>query len=912
MYFRLIHEILKLKFKPMKKLLILFTLFFISYTANSQVFWTEDFDGTACAAGSGCDPNIVNWTISIQGAEGATPNTWFVSDTESGMPAGQCGAANQNDQSLHVGNIAGSTGSILCPNGDCGAAYDDSSPAEVTNKRVESPVIDCSGQTGITADFNYIENGEGSNDDATFLYFDGATWSQIDPLAKTPGGCAPQGQWTAISVALPASADNNPNVKIGFLWVNDGNGVASDPSFAVDDITLSSTSVTPSIEASFTPDVQTLCEGDCVTFVDNSSTTDAGGLTSWDWTFNGGTPNTFSGQNPPCIDYNTPGTYSVELTVTDAGANTDDTITIATYITVEAAPDAGTNGAVTFCDTDPSSDLFNELGGTPAAGGSWSPAMASGTGVFDPAVDAPGTYIYTVTSGNSCPDATAEVDVTVNSCSTPTASFTASTQTICAGDCVTFNDISNGPNPIVDWNWTFAGGTPNSFNGQNPGCVTYNTPGTYQVELSITDNGGLTDDTLTVAAYITVEAPPSAGVDAVVQYCDNDPVTDLFTELGGSPDAGGSWSPAMASGTGNFDPAVDPSGTYTYTVTSTNSCPDATADVQVTVNNCNQPVAGFTTPSQTICQGDCIIFTDISTGTNVSSWEWDFGTGASPATFSGQNPPTVCFNLAGNVTVTLTITDDVGTDDMTMSITVNPAPIPEITQNPDQCDGNTVTLTTGATGNHTWSDNSTNTTLDVSSSGTYWVEVDDGSGCIGTDTIDMVFHEQLELDITAVPETCIDAEDGTVEIDILQGDGPLYFSWLNGDTSSNPSFAPGIYTVNVTNDYGCTWLDTVTIDAGVEECPEPSIYIPNIFSPNGDGINDYFEVYGQDISSIAIHIFDRWGKLVFYSTDVNAQWDGTRNGKPMNTAVFAYFIDVTFVDGIREEYKGNLTLVRKK
>ena len=147
---------------------------------------------------------------------------------------------------------------------------------------------------------------------------------------------------------------------------------------------------------------------------------------------------------------------------------------------------------------------------------------------------------------------------------------------------------------------------------------------------------------------------------------------------------------------------------------------------------------------------------------------------------------------------------------------------------------------------------------------------------------------------------------------MVQGTAPFTYSWLNGSTEETPTFAPGIYTVTVTNDYGCSYSDTVDIAAATEECSDPSIYIPNIFSPNGDGVNDVFEVYGTDITQLSVQVFDRWGKLVFYSTDVEAAWDGTRNGKPMNTAVFAYLIRVTFVGNYQEEYKGNVTLVRKK
>src|SRR5690606_17467848 len=113
-------------------------------------------------------------------------NKFYVSCQENGNNAGQCGSGCGNDQSLHVGNVSTSTAAFFfCPSGDCGAAYDDSSPAEATDKRCESPTINCTGQSNITIAFNYIENGENTGDDASLWYFDGSTWANINALAKT-------------------------------------------------------------------------------------------------------------------------------------------------------------------------------------------------------------------------------------------------------------------------------------------------------------------------------------------------------------------------------------------------------------------------------------------------------------------------------------------------------------------------------------------------------------------------------------------------------------------------------------------------------------------------------------------------------------------------------------------------------
>jgi len=90
-----------------------------------------------------------------------------------------------------------------------------------TDKRVESPTINCTGRTSISINFKYIEGGN-ATDNATLMYSanGGTNWTQIADMNKTLACSDVDGIWTSFSFALPASADNNPNVKIGFRWVN--------------------------------------------------------------------------------------------------------------------------------------------------------------------------------------------------------------------------------------------------------------------------------------------------------------------------------------------------------------------------------------------------------------------------------------------------------------------------------------------------------------------------------------------------------------------------------------------------------------------------------------------------------------------------------------------------------------------
>jgi gliding motility-associated-like protein len=92
--------------------------------------------------------------------------------------------------------------------------------------------------------------------------------------------------------------------------------------------------------------------------------------------------------------------------------------------------------------------------------------------------------------------------------------------------------------------------------------------------------------------------------------------------------------------------------------------------------------------------------------------------------------------------------------------------------------------------------------------------------------------------------------------------------------------------------------------------PKPLIYIPNAFTPNGDGLNDGFGVKAEGIQEFRLEIFNRWGELIFSTTDINEQWDGTFKGRKLeNTEVFVYKVSAAGMDSQPQKYNGTVTLV---
>ena len=474
-------------------------------------------------------------------------------------------------------------------------------------------------------------------------------------------------------------------------------------------------------------------------------------------------------------------TYTVTGTDLNLCENTDQVV-----VTVNPLPDAGSNGAITLCATDPATDLFNELGGTPDVGGVWSPAMSSGTGIFDPAVDVGGTYTYTVT--NSCGTATADVVVTVTT---------------------------------------------------NPD------PGT---------NGTLT-------------------------ICSNDPSTDLFSQLGGTPDAGGVWSPAMSSGTGIFDPAVDPAGTYTYSL---NACGGGTltSEVVVTIN-----ISSLNTTSISICQGDSIFLDgayQYTSGTYADSLSSIYGCDSIIITILSVDPVSDATIISDSVFCN----NDPSADLMANSIG-------------GMWSGNGII-------------NASTGTFDpsVAIAGTHQISYTISGVCGDSDTVNILVHDSPVNSFVYYDDSC-QLSIGSIDLNIVGGDQPYVINRSNGSVTEDLSeLFSGSYWVTVIDNNNCIKSDTIYIGDDLLNC-SGDLWIPNIFSPNNDLLNDVLYVRGAATTSNFIFlIFNRWGEKVFESSNPNTGWDGTFNGKEMNDGVFAYMVNATLMDGSEVSIKGTVTLVK--
>ena len=288
----------------MKKYLLIAFLFIASIKSKCQtVFYSEDFQSGG-----------TNWNLNVvTGIEGQDPNFFTVSDNEGGVIPPGCGTAGNGDKTLHITSVFNPTGGASYDAGGlCGLLF-----CPLTNRRAESPVINCTGQSSITLSFDFISQGQGLTDNASVWYFDGANWSVINNSIKSSVCGNGQGSWTNLSINLPTTANNNPNIKIGFKWVNNDDGVGTDPSLAVNNIKLTSVSA-PSLSLNLVNSSNLSCFGSN----DGSASVSINGGTlpySIDWL-----PGNPAGDGTNSISGLSAGTYT--CMVTDGNGTSDSVV----------------------------------------------------------------------------------------------------------------------------------------------------------------------------------------------------------------------------------------------------------------------------------------------------------------------------------------------------------------------------------------------------------------------------------------------------------------------------------------------------------------------------------------------------------------------------------------------------------
>lgn len=331
-----------------------------------------------------------------------------------------------------------------------------------------------------------------------------------------------------------------------------------------------------------------------------------------------------------------------------------------------------------------------------------------------------------------------------------------------------------------------------------------------------------------------------------------------------------------------------------------------------------------------------IIDASVDNAGNIVGWNWNFGAGAVPATADTEGPHDVIYNSVGTKFIVLTIESSAGCivtevleleveeccePDTDLSISVDEVIDPNCN---GEASGSITVSATGGTPLYEYSlDGETFFSLSSFNSlpaGEYTIFVRDIKGCI--DMIDVILVDPPPIFVDAGEDVTIELGYDT-DLNAIVSPGGIFvdFSWFPdsllscGDCPDPNAFPPNTteYTVTITDPDGCTAEDEVTVHV-IKNRP---IYIPNAFTPNGDGNNDTFMIYGgRGARQIQVlRIFNRWGALVYEGRDImlgdnSRGWDGTFKGEDMNVGVFAFYTLIEFIDDEVVLFEGDITLLR--
>jgi PKD repeat protein len=431
--------------------------------------------------------------------------------------------------------------------------------------------------------------------------------------------------------------------------------------------------------ADFSSSTKRVLDGSYVYFYDNSSNSP----TSWKWAFDGGSPSV-STSNYPSVQYNSPGTYNVKLIAINAQGS--DTVTKIGYITVtgpqkpvadfySSTKNIISGSYVYFYDNSlnfPTSWKWDFTGGNPSVSSLEYPYVM---------YNSPGTYDVKLiaTNVNGSDTILKKGYITVSLPQKPIGNFYTYNRDPVMGSSVYFYD--NSVNNPVDWKWTFPGGDPSSSESRYPNSIVYRTPGTFDVKLVVTNEGG--SDTILKNGYIFVSRPDKPVADFstnntrvvkgnYIYFYDNSlnkPTAWQWTFTGGSPSSSTYSNPSVEYNT---------SGSYNVKLVVTNVGGSDTIikTNYITATSAPKPVADFYTYNTNIVTGLNIYFYDNSFN-YPTSWNWTF-TGGTPAT-STSSYPSVAYNSPGTYDVKLVAKNAQGSDTIVkagyITVIIPPKPV---------------------------------------------------------------------------------------------------------------------------------------------------------------------------------------------------------------------------------------------
>jgi gliding motility-associated-like protein len=384
------------------------------------------------------------------------------------------------------------------------------------------------------------------------------------------------------------------------------------------------------------------------------------------------------------------------------------------------------------------------------------------------------------------------------------------------------------------------------------------------------------------------------------------------TPAGGTAPFTHSWT----NGATTANPCGFALGSYTDTITDANACQYIYANIPVT-----QPSKIFVSDSvvKVACLGQsngAIYLTDTG-GTPGYTYLWSNSSTSNPLTGIAVGPYEVTITDANHCTITDSIYVDVEPQMVVNANAVN-------VLCPPLHNGRVVLNVTGGTPGYlyAWSNGRSTSTISGLNVGTYTATITDSRGCVFDTTFTLTNDSAFSMN--AIPDTVTINQGDTKQLGLqiitnhngANAGTDITYTWdpsfgLSCADCPAPLASPVItteYTIHAVTDSGCV-SDSKTL---ITVIPQHQLYVPNTFTPNADGINDYWEIFGNKKAWIfcEAEVFDRWGEKIFQTNDINFQWDGKYRGTPVEPGVYTYVFKVVFIDDYSVTNKGAITIIR--
>ena len=582
-----------------------------------------------------------------------------------------------------------------------------------------------------------------------------------------------------------------------------------------------------------------------------------------------------------------PGATTTYTLISISDANCNGNVSGSATITVNPLPTPSITGNTVFCQGD--ATVLN------AGNGYQNYVWSNGGSGQTINTGTAGVYVVTVTDANGCSN-TATTTIIVNPLPTPQIT---GTNTICDGNTTTLNAGN-----YISYQWS---------TGSNSSAITTGSAGNYIV--TVTDANGCVGTS--PAFNVIVNPLPTAVISQNSTICAGQNATINLTFTGTGP-YNFTYTNGLQNFTGNaagnsttltLSPGV--STTYSLvTVSDANCTGNVSGNATITVNPLPTPSV---TGVNMICDGASTTFT---TG-NYVSYQWS----------NGANTQQITILTAGNYVVT--VTDQNGcTATAARELIVNPTPVAAFTNDSSlTCDKpfinffNYSAYPAGSVFVWDFGDGSQSSQVSPShvynEPGTYPVSltITTSNGCTGNIQQNVIveflpfpvadfYTDKKEVSITNSTIRMIDQSQHAVSWLWDFGDG-------NGSTDRSPAHS--------FSDYGKFRIkQIVTNIAGCRDEKEQEVYVtpffvPNAFTPNDDGLNDYFfnAGYEMNLQSFQMAIWNRWGQKVFETDNPNSQWDGkAKDGNPVVEGVYVYQIKFMNQSGKDFSFEGRVTVLR--